>query len=58
MVFVEGTTVLYKKVKGVIAFVDDKSISILVSKGHHKSHDVCVVVYKSDFHLIHPLEQK
>ena len=58
MVFVEGTTVSYKKIKGVIAFVCEQSISILVQKGRHKSHDVRVVVYPSDFHLIQPLEEK
>lgn len=58
MLFVEGSTVSYKKIKGVIAFVDEKSISILVSKGYHRSMDVRVVVYKSDFNLIQPLEEK
>ena len=43
---------------GVIAFVSDHSISILVSQGKHKSQDVRVVVYHSDFHQIHPLEEK
>ena len=58
MVFVEGTTVSYKKITGVIAFVCEQSISILVHKGRHKSHDVRVVVYPSDFNLIQPLEEK
>lgn len=58
MVFVEGTTVSYKQIKGVIAFVCEQSISILVHKGRHKSHDVRVVVHHSDFHLIQPLEEK
>jgi hypothetical protein len=57
-VFVEGTTVSYKKVTGVIAFVCEQSISILVHKGWHKSHDVRVVVHSSDFDLIQPLEEK
>ena len=58
MVFVEGTTVSYKKVTGVIAFVSEQSISILVSKGQHKAQDVRVVVYRSDFNLIQPIEEK
>ena len=58
MVFTEGTTVSYKHIKGLIAFVSEQSISILVHKGWHKSHDVRVVVYPSDFHLIQPLEEK
>ena len=58
MVFAEGTTVAYKQIKGVIAFVSEQSISILIHKGWHKSHDVRVVVYPSDFNLIQPLEEK
>jgi len=58
MMLVEGTTVSYKKVTGVIAFVSDQSISILVSKGKYKSQDVRVVVYRGDFNLIQPIEEK
>jgi hypothetical protein len=47
--FVEGEYVSYKAVTGVIAFVTEQSISIMVRKGKHKSHDVRVVVYQSDF---------
>jgi len=47
--FAEGEYVSYKSVKGIIAFVTDQSISIMVRKGKHKSHDVRVVVHKSDF---------
>jgi hypothetical protein len=58
MVFVEGTTVSYKKITGVIAFVSEQSISILVSRGQHRAQDVRVVVYRSDFNLIQPIEEK
>jgi hypothetical protein len=58
MVFAEGTTVTYKSITGVIAFVSDQSISILVNKGWHRSHDVRVVVYHSDFNLIQPIDEK
>lgn len=58
MVFAEGTTVAYKSITGVIAFVTEQSISILVRKGKHKSQDVRVVVYNSDFNLIQPIEEK
>lgn len=58
MVFVEGTSVTYKKITGVIAFVSEQSISILVSRGKHKAQDVRVVVYRSDFNLIQPIEEK
>jgi hypothetical protein len=58
MILVEGTTVSYKKITGVIAFVSDQSISILVSKGKYKAQDVRVVVYRGDFNLIQPIEEK
>lgn len=47
--FAEGEYVSYKSVKGIIAFVTDQSISIMVRKGKYKSHDVRVIVHKSDF---------
>ena len=56
--FAEGTTVTYKHVTGVIAFVCEQSISILVNRGVSRAHVVRVVVYNSDFHLIQPLEEK
>lgn len=47
--FIEGEYVTYKQLEGIIAFVSEKSISILVSRGTHRSQDVRVVVYQSDF---------
>lgn len=58
MLLSEGLSVKYKNIDGVIAFVSDHSISILVSRGKHKSQDVKVVVHRSDFDLIYPLEEK
>ena len=58
MVFVEGITVSYKHITGVIAFVSEQSISILVNRGVSRAHEVRVVVHPSDFHLIQPLEEK
>ncbi len=58
MVFVEGTTVTYNDLTGVIAFVSERSVSILIRKGEHRSQDVKVVVYNSDFNFIQPLEEK
>lgn len=52
--FVEGDYVSYKSIKGIVSFINDLSISILVRKGKHKSQDVKVVVYRSDFkNVIH-----
>jgi hypothetical protein len=49
MIFTEGTEVIYKSISGVIAFTSEQCVSILVRKGQHKSQDVKVVVYQSDF---------
>jgi hypothetical protein len=49
MIFTEGTEVIYKTISGIVAFANEQSISILVSKGSHRSQDVRVVVYQSDF---------
>lgn len=49
MIFAEGTEVFYKNLSGVIVFVAEQSVSILVRKGKHRSQDVRVVVYRSDF---------
>jgi hypothetical protein len=49
MIFTEGTEVIYKSVSGIVVFSTEQSISILVSKGPHRSQDVRVVVYQSDF---------
>jgi hypothetical protein len=52
MIFTEGTEVIYKTISGIVAFANEQSISILVSKGHHRSQDVRVVVYQSDFNQV------
>lgn len=49
MTFIEGTEVSYKNISGVIVFATEKSISILVSEGKHRSQDVRVVVSQSEF---------
>ena len=58
MVFTEGTTVSYKHLTGVIAFVCEQSVSILINKATHRANEVRVVVHHSDFFLIEPLEEK
>ena len=45
----EGETVKYKNVVGIVTFMCDSSLSILVNKGNHPSNDVRVVVHKSDY---------
>jgi hypothetical protein len=52
MLLSEGDTVKYKNIEGVVAFICDYSLSILVNKGQSKVQDVRVVVYKSDFKKI------
>ena len=58
MSFSEGETVKYKSVVGVVTFICDNSISILVVKGSHKSRNVSVVVYKSNFKDVIKLTEK
>jgi len=58
MLFAEGETVKYKEVVGVVTFICDHSLSILVMKGKHRSQDVSVVVNKSDFDNITKLTEK
>jgi len=58
MLLSEGDSVKYKEIEGVIAFVGDHSISILVRQGKHKSQDVRVVVYKQDYSKVVKLGEK
>jgi hypothetical protein len=58
MIFIEGTEVAYKNISGVVVFVTEKSISILVSKGKHRSKDVKVVVHQSEFKNVVLLNEK
>lgn len=58
MLLCEGETVEYKGFVGVVTFICDHSLSILVVRGEHKSRDVCVVVHKSDFNKIIKLVEK
>lgn len=58
MQFAEGETVEYKETCGIIAFSCEDSISILVERGEHKSKDVRIVVYKSDFNKVNKLTEK
>jgi hypothetical protein len=58
MLLSEGETVKYKNVVGVVTFICDHSLSILVSKGKHRSQDVCVVVHKLDFKNVSKLTEK
>ena len=49
MIIEEGTEVTYKNLSGVVAFVSNQYISILISHGKHRSQDVKIVVHHSDF---------
>jgi hypothetical protein len=52
MLLSEGDTVKYKNVVGIVTFICDSSLSILVENGQHPSHDVRVVVHKLDYNKI------
>lgn len=51
--FAEGTLVSYKGISGVISFCNKQYITILIKEGNHRAQDVKIVVYKSDYKLIH-----
>jgi hypothetical protein len=50
--FIEGTEVYYKNHYGIVDFVCEQSLSILVRRGKHRSQDVCIVVHRSQFNEI------
>jgi len=52
MIYTEGTQVYYKNFLGVVTFVSNKYICVLVKKGDHKSHDVNVLVYRDQFDML------
>ena len=58
MTFIEGTEVSYKNISGIISFITETSISILVRKGKHRSQDVKVVVSQSEFKDVVLLNEK
>lgn len=55
--FVENNEVYYKEIYGIISFVSDTSISILIKRGKHRSQDVNLVVYKSDWRNIRLIKE-
>ncbi len=58
MTFIEGTYVSYKDMSGVIAFSTEKSVSILIREGKHRSQDVKIVVYQAQFKDVILLDEK
>ena len=53
----EGTLVEYKNIKGVVTFICDHSLSILVKAfAGEPARDVKVVVYYDEWHLVTPLQ--
>lgn len=58
MLLSEGDSVKYKEIEGVVTFMSDHFISILVRQGKHRSQDVKVIVYKQDFNKVIVLGEK
>jgi len=53
----EGTLVEYKNIRGVVTFMCDRSLSILMRTfAGEPSRDVKIVVYYDQWHLITPLQ--
>ena len=49
MIYTEGTKVYYKDLFGIVSFVTDKYICVLIKFGEHKVNDVNLVVYRDQF---------
>lgn len=58
MIIEEGTEVIYNNISGVVSFISNKYISILISQGKHRSQDVKIVVYRENFNDIIPSNGK
>lgn len=55
---IEGCYVKYKTHVGMVQFVCNSYITILVKKGHHRSHDVHILVYPEQYNLIESTDSK
>ncbi len=47
--FIEGIEVYYRGMYGRVDFVCEKYISVCVRRLEHRSKDVCILVYPSQF---------
>lgn len=52
MNFSKGLEVFYRNRAGVINFVDDLYVTITVSFGKYRSHDVNILVFKQNWNEI------
>lgn len=52
MIFHKGNEVIYKEFVGTVAFVCERSMSILIRQGQHPSQDVRLIVYSDQFNQI------
>jgi hypothetical protein len=57
MIFHEGNEVIFNNYVGTVAFVCEKSVSILIRKGQHRSQDVKLVIYRNQFNQIRLLKE-
>jgi hypothetical protein len=56
--FIKGTLVQYKNCIGVVNFVSNKYITILIKEGLHRSQDVEILAYIYDFANVEILGEK
>lgn len=47
--FAKGIEVYYRGMHGVVSFVCEKYITVCIRKMEHKSKDVCLLVYPSQY---------
>lgn len=57
MIFVEGLEVEYKGQIGIIRFICDQYLTICVKKFSEKNRDVCLLVYRDQYHKISLLKE-
>ena len=50
--FTKGLEVYYDGMYGIVDFICDQYITVCVRVMHHKSRNVCILVYPSKFNLV------
>lgn len=55
---IEGTSVRYKSHVGVVDFICNSYITILIKRGHHRSHNVSILVYSEQYNLVELIDSK
>jgi hypothetical protein len=57
-VLIKGTYVRYKIHTGIINFVCNRYVTLIIKKGDHRSNDVEILIYPDNFKFIELIESK